>query len=482
MSEMLPKGWGYTELKEIVFHRKGKKPKTTINSERKGFFPYLLIDEMEGKPIRSYTDDIRVPIANPNDVLIVWDGSIGKTATGLHGAIGSTIAALTPVTIPSNFLGYYLKTVKPTIEQTSRGTGLQHINPRTFWKLVFPLPPLNEQKRIAAKLDKIIPRINLVKARLDNIPAIIKRFRQSVLTAAVTGKLTEKWQEEHPEVESADVLLERIRKEQLRLYKRKEISKPKEPALVNKDNMPFEIDNNWTWCRISQLALKISTGPFGSMLHKSDYVPDGIPVINPTNIIAEKLIPSDKMMVSQDTRKRLSRYSLFQNDIVIARRGDLSKCGIVTKEEEGWICGSGSFFLKLGINPIFFRILYVSDFCQSALNADAIGSTMANLNQKVLANILFPLPPLAEQKEIVRQVEKLFTLADKLESHYQNAKTHVDKLSQSLLAKAFRGELVPQDPNDEPAEKLLERIVEEKAKMEAEIKKKKKRIGQKRRK
>jgi len=80
------------------------------------------------------------------------------------------------------------------------------------------------------------------------------------------------------------------------------------------------------------------------------------------------------------------------------------------------------------------------------------------------------LPPLEEQKEIVRQVDKLFTLADKVEVHYQKAKAKVDKLSQSVLAKAFRGELVPQDPNDEPAEKLLEQILEEKAKMEAELK------------
>ncbi len=95
---------------------------------------------------------------------------------------------------------------------------------------------------------------------------------------------------------------------------------------------------------------------------------------------------------------------------------------------------------------------------------------MANLNQKVLANTPFPLPPLSEQKEIVRQVDKLFALADKLEIHYQNAKVHIDKLSQSVLAKTFRGELVPQDPNDEPAEKLLERIMEEKAKMEGTLK------------
>ncbi|MBK7993039.1 MAG: restriction endonuclease subunit S [Blastocatellia bacterium] len=85
-----------------------------------------------------------------------------------------------------------------------------------------------------------------------------------------------------------------------------------------------------------------------------------------------------------------------------------------------------------------------------------------NLNQTILKSILFPLPPLAEQQEIVRRVESLFKLADQLEGRYQKAKSYVDKLTQSILAKAFRGELVAQDPNDEPASVLLERIKQEK--------------------
>jgi type I restriction enzyme, S subunit len=99
------------------------------------------------------------------------------------------------------------------------------------------------------------------------------------------------------------------------------------------------------------------------------------------------------------------------------------------------------------------------------------------LEMPLIQTFAVPLPPLEEQKEIVRQVDNLFTLADKLEAHYQNAKSRIDKLSQSVLAKAFRGELVPQNPNDEPAEKLLERIMAEKAKMESALKRGKKKGG-----
>jgi type I restriction enzyme S subunit len=128
-----------------------------------------------------------------------------------------------------------------------------------------------------------------------------------------------------------------------------------------------------------------------------------------------------------------------------------------------------------------YLLLWLStSIARSWLVGEAREVARPTLNLVQLATVLVPIPPLEEQIEIVRQVDKLFVLADKLETHYQNAKASIDKLSQSVLAKAFRGELVPQDPNDEPAEKLLERIMEEKAKMEGALKGvKKKGAGQK---
>ncbi|MBL3538238.1 restriction endonuclease subunit S [Aminivibrio sp.] len=104
------------------------------------------------------------------------------------------------------------------------------------------------------------------------------------------------------------------------------------------------------------------------------------------------------------------------------------------------------------------------------LRMQSAGGNQPNLSLEKIKEWVLPLPPLEEQKEIVRQVDKLFSLADKVEEHYQKARARVDALAQSVLAKAFRGELVPQDPDDEPAEKLLQRIREEKAKMENELK------------
>ena len=259
---------------------------------------------MEGKPIRKYTNDENVPIADKNDVLIVWDGSIGKTATNIKGAIGSTITALTAIVIPAKFLEYFLRTAKPFIEQTSRGTGLQHINPKTFWPLSFPLPPLNEQKRIVSKLDVIIPRIEAVKQRLEKVPNILKLFRQSVLTAAVTGKLTEKWREEHPEMRNTEVLSDKSIK------------------LINKSKYikewgNFEVPYTWLCAYLGEIAdLRL-----GKMLDGSKNKGEKIKYLRNVNVRWFKFNLSDlKEIKITKTEKEI--LSIKNGDIFICEGGE----------------------------------------------------------------------------------------------------------------------------------------------------------------
>jgi type I restriction enzyme S subunit len=463
MNDTLPKGWIKASLKDVVVSRKGKKPKNLVSEKREGYFPYILIDEMEGKPIRKYTNDENVPIADKNDVLIVWDGSIGKTATNIKGAIGSTITALTAIVIPAKFLEYFLRTAKPFIEQTSRGTGLQHINPKTFWPLSFPLPPLNEQKRIVSKLDVIIPRIEAVKQRLEKVPNILKLFRQSVLTAAFTGKLTEKWREEHPEMRNTEVLSDKTIK------------------LINKSKYikewgNFEVPYTWLCAYLGEIAdLRL-----GKMLDGSKNKGEKIKYLRNVNVRWFKFDLSDlKEIKITKTEKEI--LSIKNGDIFICEGGEPGRAAV-------WKNGENSMTFQKALHRVRFRIPFESDFLVYNLKVDAYtqklnrlftGSTIKHLTGRSLALYPITFPPLEEQKEIVKQVEKLFAWADKVEAHYQKAKEQVDKLTQSVLAKAFRGELVPQDPNDEPAEKLLERILKEKAKMEMDLKAMKKKVRKK---
>lgn len=292
-------------------------------------------------------------------------------------------------------------------------------------------------------------------------------LRKSILQAAVQGKLVP----QNPHDEPATKLLERIRRENIQLIKEGKIKKEKTLLPISEEEPPFELPEGWVWCRLGEIAADISTGPFGSMLHKSDYVQDGIPLVNPVNMVAGKIVSSTKMMVSQKTKDKLASYVLNINDIVIARRGDLGRCAIVTARESGWICGTGSFILRLPTDVFlsYFTLFFGTPSSVGQLMKDSVGSTMNNLNHNILNDLLFPLPPLAEQQRIVVAVNGLMALCDELEAAEAELDTlesqFAEYLLKSILQAAVQGKLVPQNIHDEPADKLLERIRAEKAKL-----------------
>jgi type I restriction enzyme S subunit len=359
------------------------------------------------------------------------------------------------------------------ISELSSGTTRKRISRKNLGSISLFLPPLNEQKRIVAKLDKIIPRIVKVKERLDKIPVIIKRFRQSVLTAAVTGKLTEEWRKENPDVESGDVLLEKIKKKTT-IKSKKEL----------KFCTPF-FESAWDFIRLGVLFQKgdIFDGPFGSNLKTSDYTTQGVSVIRLENIGFLAFDKNKKTFISKEKYESLKRHTVFEGDIIFSSFITKNvRTVVLPKLETTSIAKADCFCMRLTsscLDKKYLTLCMSSKPLHDYLKLQVHGATRPRINTEQLRTTPIPLPPLEEQKEIVRQVDNLFTLADKLETHYQKAKAKVDKLSQSVLAKAFRGELVPQDPNDEPAEKLLERIMKEKAKMEAELKKTKKKKSRK---
>ena len=280
-----------------------------------------------------------------------------------------------------------------------------------------------------------------------------KKLRQKILDLAIRGKLVP----QDPNDEPASVLLERIRAEKERLIKEGKIKRSKKSAFETNEN---EIPNGWVCCRFDEICSKFSTGPFGSMVHKSDYVSqNGTPIVNPMNIVDGKIVTNNLMMVSNEKAQELDRYRLTKDDILIARRGDLRKCCIVTEESIDRLCGTGSFFLHAPfVEPRYIEIFYLSEYVQTILKRECVGATMDNLNQSVLGSIPFLLPPLSEQNRIVNAVERWFTLIDELESNEGDLLKAIDKAKSKILDLAIHGKLVPQDPNDEPAIELLKRI------------------------
>ncbi len=292
-------------------------------------------------------------------------------------------------------------------------------------------------------------------------------LRKSILQAAVQGKLVPQDKSDEP----ASELLKRIQTDKATLIKDGKLKKEKNLPPITEDEIPYDLPEGWAWCRLSSAIIDVFTGPFGSMLHKADYVENGIPLVNPMNIVNEAIIPSKRMMVDEKTHDRLSSYILSDGDIVIARRGELGRCAIVTSKEAGWLCGTGSFFVKLSrdIYAKYFTLVFRSTQTLNQLNESSVGTTMSNLNHEILKSILISVPPLAEQQRIVAKVDELMALCDNLEAVEKELvllEAHfAGYLPKSILQAAVQGKLMPQDKSDEPASELLKRIQLEKTKL-----------------
>jgi len=425
--ELLPFGWTQVLLGDVAEIIMGQSPpSSTYNTQGRGL-PFFQGKAEFGRYTPTAVKYCSLPqkIAEKDDVLISVRAPVGPTNLCMErSCIGRGLAAIrSNGTTLSKYVLYYIRSIEPWLSEQGTGSTFAAISRKHLEQISIALAPLNEQHRIAAKLEELLAKVDKCIERLERIPAILKRFRNAVLSAAATGQLTS--------------------------------------SLRKSD----DIIGSWQQVKLGNAADLIQIGPFGSLLHKSEYVKDQIPLVNPTNIVAGRIIPSPDTTISPAKKRQLRRYALQEGDVVIGRRGEMGRCAVVTKKEDGWVCGTGSLFVRphAKLLPSFLHILISSPAAIAYLEESNVGSTMANLNQGIFHQMEIPLPDVEEQHEIVHRVEALFKIADQVEARYRKAKAVVDKLTQSILAKAFRGELVPQDPNDEPAAELLKRIREERA-------------------
>jgi type I restriction enzyme S subunit len=187
----------------------------------------------------------------------------------------------------------------------------------------------------------------------------------------------------------------------------------------------------------------IFTGPFGSLLHKHDYVENGIPLVNPAHISPFGIEPDYRKTVSNETASRLANYIMRVGDIVIGRRGEMGRCALITDVEDGWLCGTGSFFIKPSnrCDAAYLVHLLRSEGCKQQLEKIAGGAVMPNLSNTDLSNFVVELPSIDEQKRIVFQIELAGQDIEKLKSIYRQKLTALDDLKKSLLHQAFSGQL-----------------------------------------
>lgn len=442
----LPKGWAKATLNEIA--EINPRHSNDIKSDLQvTFVPMPAVSETRSTfqfaEERNF-GDIRKGYTHfaEGDVLFAkitpcMENGKASVATGLKNGIGcgSTelhvlrpLAGIQPLFI-YNFL--HQESFRKEAARNFTGTAGQLRVPVSFMKdAKIPLPPLPEQHRIVAKLEKILHRVDVCKERLDKIPAILKRFRQSVLAAACSGKLTEDWRKDDAE---------------------------------DGEGLPAR----WQALELGKLCDGFQYGTSTKSASSGT-----VPVLRMGNIQNGQIDWTDLVYTSD--AKEIAKYNLQPGDILFNRTNSpelVGKTGIYRGERRAIFAG---YLIRIKNNPSLnseylnfcLNASYAKEWC---LQVKTDGVSQSNINAQKLSEFIIPLPPLPEQQEIVRRVEALFKKADAIEARYRKAKAFVDKLTQSILAKAFRGELVSQDPNDEPASVLLERIRAEKEKAQKKV-------------
>lgn len=307
--------------------------------------------------------------------------------------------------------------LRAEISAQASGTTRKRISRGNLGGLQIPLPPESEQKRIADKLDTVLSRVDAVNTRLARVAPILKRFHQSVLAAATSGRLTDDWRDAHR-------------------------------------------TGDWTPRTVESLCLHISDGPFGSNLKSDDYTDEGARVVRLENIGHLSFDSAKETFISLDKYETLKKHTLLPNDLLFSSFVDeeVRVCEFPANIGEPTINKADCFCVRVDraqVDPRFLAFRLACKSTYQALKALVHGATRPRINLRQLREFEVLLPSADEQAEIVRRVETLLAFADRLEARLQNAQTATERLTPALLAKAFRGELVPQDPNDEPASELL---------------------------
>lgn len=376
----------------------------------------------------------------------------------------------------SEFLAFSLRApyVKKSLLEQTKGVAQQKLSLERFRQIPLPLPPLAEQYRIVSKLESLLARSRRAKKALDAIPTLLERFRQSVLAAAFRGGLTADWRVKHADIEPASKLLERIRAERRRRWEEAELEKmrakgkaPKDDSWRGKYEEPAPIDfgplpplpEKWCWASVDDLLPATEPICYGVVQPGSE-TEGGIPLVRVCDLVDGTVEIEQLRTISAAVDEEYARSRLNGGEVLVSVVGTIGRVAIAPPETRGANIARAIARLSFTSSvPVDWAAAWLSaPYMQDRLNRDAREVARKTLNLSTLQRAPVPLAPLAEMSRIATSILRSIESARRLETAYKAIQETSDTLEPALLAKAFRGELVPQDPNDEPASVLLERI------------------------
>ena len=314
------------------------------------------------------------------------------------------------------FLGLLLrsKQVIDAVDASTFGAKMPRANWDFIGNMLCPVPPLDEQAAIARYLDDADQRIRAYVNAKERLIALLEEERQAIIHQAVTKGLD-------PNV---------------RL-------KPSGVEWLG------DVPEHWAVLTLGQIADSFRTGPFGSMLHQSDYVEGGIPVINPVHMRGGEIVEDPSRTVSAAVADRLSSYRLGLHDLVFSRRGELGRCALVRGRETSWLCGTGSIRVRIVygyMEPEFLIQALQARWVGEYLSLVSVGATMANLNTAILKGVPVPVPPIQEQRDLLAFIGQRRRSVDEVIAHTRRQIELMDEYRTRLIADVVTGKIDVHEP------------------------------------
>lgn len=479
----LPEGWCHTNLGSVSQLVSGAGFPLNLQGKLGGDYPFFKVgslrdvtsaEELKQSPdtidIKT-TKQLRAAIIPPNSIVFAKIGMAirlnRRRRVGVPCCIDNNMMAAVPTAaVLPHYLLRFLETVD--LMDLAQATTVPSIRKGELEQVAVWLPPLPEQGRIIKRTEQLLASVNSAHDCLKRARLILKRYRQAVLAAACSGRLTEDWRQTTTENGTGLDLLNQIVHDQEEC-KRNRSGESTECA-VQPDNERNGIPESWVWVSVEKILRNPNHLSYG-ILKPGRNDPDGIPMLRVMDIGEWDFNDTEVMRVEPRIAAQYQRTKLEIGDILLAVMATIGRVAVVPSQYEGANVNRALAVLKVNrrINPHFVCAILRSPFFQNVFSTEKLGSAQSRINISDLRTFSFPLPPVQEQNEIVNRIEMLFSVARQVEQHVTKSVWRANKLTQSILAKAFRGELVPTEAelarregrDYEPASVLLERIRQE---------------------
>src|ERR1051325_1391884 len=496
-SAALPNTWIWTTLAEIAETSSGGTPSRARTDFFDGNIPWLKSGELNDHILRATEEFITQSGLESSSAKIfpagtlcvaLYGATVGKLAVlGVDAATNHAVCGImvSPL-VRTQYFFYLLLSQRRKLIGKGKGGAQSNISQDIIRRVDIPLPPLAEQHRIVAKIEELFTQLHAGVEELRKARAQLKRYRQAVLKAAVTGELTKEWREAHrDELEPASELLARILKERRAKWEADQLAKmeaagktPKNDDWKKKYREPLapdssrtsELPRGWTWTSLDQLLMVLRNG-----ISTKPNAETGIPILRISSLRPMSVNLKDRRFLPEGYGP-VEDYRLEEGDLLFTRYNGnpslVGVCGVVPNltheivHPDKLIRGQVASQLSL---PRFLQVVLNVGKSREFISRRARTTAgQTGVSGSDLRAVPTPLAPLEEQELIVEEVERRLSIIESTEHDIERSLREAQRMRQSILKQAFEGKLVPQDPNDEPAELLLERIRIERANREAE--------------